>query len=161
MPNELASVSAIQLAEQNLLTGLLDGDAPLTLKRAKWLWVERMVTRRKWATESIPTVYRAIASQAAFVLDHYANTLYETAQRRNLDLFDYSASTMMSELSADAVAAAEDSSLASYIDSVHHQLAYLVEVSNWTACYNFLEAKTFVAPGRVLPICRSTKHPCS
>jgi hypothetical protein len=148
-PNNVASISAIELAEQNLLTSLLDGDAPVTLNQAKWLWVERMVTQRAWDSESIPTVYRAIASQAAFVVDHYANTLYETARRRNLDLFDYSASTMMSVISADAVAAAEDSTLASYIDSVHHQLAHLVQVSNWSACYNFLEAKTFVAPGRV------------
>ena len=69
--------------------------------------------------------------------------------QKNLDLFDYSASTMMSEIAADAVAAAEDSTLASYIDSVHHQLAHLVQLSNWSACDNFLEAKTFVAPGRV------------
>ncbi len=148
-PNKGAPISAIQLAEENLLTGLLDGDAPVTLNQAKWLWVERMVTRRSWAPESIPTVYRTIASQAAFVVDHYANTLYETARRKNLDLFDYSASTMMSVIAADAVAAAEDSTLASYIDSVHHQLAHLVQLSNWSACDNFLEAKTFVAPGRI------------
>ena len=148
-PNHVAAISAIQLAEENLLTGLLDGDAPVTLNQAKWLWVERMVTQRAWDSESIPTVYRAIASQAAFVVDHYANTLYETARRSNLDLFDYSASTMMSVIAADAVAAAEDSTLASYIDSVHHQLAHLVQLSNWSACDNFLEAKTFVAPGRV------------
>ena len=92
-------------------------------------------------------------------MDHYANTLYETARRRDLDLFDYSASTMMSVISADAVAAAEDSTLASYIDSVHHQLAHLVQLSNWSACYNFLEAKTFVAPGRVPITCRRNTAP--
>ena len=42
-PNDVAAISAIQLAEENLLTGLLDGDAPVTLNQAKWLWVERMV----------------------------------------------------------------------------------------------------------------------
>ena len=115
-PNNVAAVSAIELAEQNLLTGLLDGDAPVTLNRAKWLWVQKWVARRAGYSNSIPTVYRAIASQAAFVVDHYANTLYEMARRRDFDLFDYSASTMMSELAADAVAAADDSTLASYIE---------------------------------------------
>ena len=47
-PNDVAAISAIQLAEENLLTGLLDGDAPVTLNQAKWLWVERMVTQRAW-----------------------------------------------------------------------------------------------------------------
>jgi hypothetical protein len=148
-PNKGAAISAIRLAEQNLLTGLLDGDAPVTLTQAKWLWVQRMVTQNVWASDSVTTVYRAIASQAAFVVDRYARTLYETARRGDLDLFDDSASTMMSELVADAVAAAEDRTLASYIDSMHDQLARLVEAADWSACYNFLEAKAFVAPRRV------------
>src|SRR6185369_10507689 len=44
-PNHAADVSAIQLAERGVLTGLLDGDAPLTLTQAKWLWVEGFVER--------------------------------------------------------------------------------------------------------------------
>ncbi|HTH97352.1 MAG TPA: hypothetical protein VL574_08035 [Stellaceae bacterium] len=147
-PNDVAAISAIQLAEQNLLTGLLDGDAPLTLNQAKWLWVQKRVGRRAWYSDSVPTVYRAIASQAPFVVDRYANTLYETGRPQDIGRFDYSASTMMSELAADAVAAADDSSLASYIESAHQQLAHLAMTSNWTACYNFLEAKAFVAPER-------------
>ena len=147
-PNDVASISAIGLAEENLVTGLLDGDAPVTLNQAKWLWVQKWVGRRAWYSDSIPTVYRAIASQAPFVVDHYANTLYETARRQDFGLFEYSASTMMSELAASAVAAADDSTLARYIEFAHQQLAHLAKMSDWTACYNFLEAKTFVMPAR-------------
>ena len=118
-PNDVAAISAIRTRRGEPLTGLLDGDAPVTLNQAKWLWVER------WSGAA--RLDRGINSDSlsrhrfAGCNSSWTTTRNPLRNRpaQGLDLFDYSASTMMSVIAADAVAAAEDSALASYIESVH------------------------------------------
>jgi hypothetical protein len=133
------------------LTGLLDGDAPLTLTQAKWLWVEAVVEGQVpfWSRHPISAIYRVMFQQAQSTVDRYAKALYDSLQQKDYGRFEYTASTMMSELVAAAISAAGDQALASYIGSVHGELTRLAAASDWTACDAFLETMTFVTPRRL------------
>jgi hypothetical protein len=148
-PEDVAWVSAIKLAEERVLTGLLNGDAEVSLKQAKWLWTEKVVRNWSSAREPISAVYDTIASQAGFVVDQHADHLYSAMQDENFYLFNEMASAMTRELVASAVAAADDKALMIYLRAVRDQLDYLIATADWNACRVFLDAETFVTARRL------------
>jgi hypothetical protein len=148
-PQSYFPIPAIQLVGMNVLTGVLDGDKPLTLHQAKWLWAERVVAHRTSAPKPVSALYSAIATEAGFIADRYADDLYDTAEQNYFYRFSIVGGAMMDELVASAVGSADDKALTSYIAGVHGQLDRLAAASDWRNCKYFLDAEIFVGTHRV------------
>jgi hypothetical protein len=148
-PQHYVPIPAIELVKLGVLTGVLDGDEPLTLRQAKWLWVERVVAQRAAAPKQISALYGAIDTEAGFVADRYVDDLYDTAQQKYFYRFNTIGAMMMDELVASAVGSADDKALTSYIAGIHGQLDRLAAASDWRTCRNLLDAAILVGANRV------------
>ncbi|MDD3183176.1 MAG: GYF domain-containing protein [Alphaproteobacteria bacterium] len=137
--HDLDVVSAIRLADEKVISGLLDGNAEISLHEAKWKKFERIVSSYDDPkVKALASVISAISSGYPSIVKDSADDLYRSLESTDPARITQAVRAIIHKVIPKAMMAADGDVLLSYMNINLKQIEYLRSMEEWSACSDYL-----------------------